>query len=126
MRKILIVMSLMVLFSFSPLEAQDTPKRIFALMDINKDGQVTPDEFKSFQMERAKKFREARFNQLDTNKDGNISREEFMAVQMNEAKKIGERRFRRIDANKDGVLTEKEVSRRFRLVKEATGVLKQD
>ena len=95
-------------------------------MDINKDGQVTPDEYKTFQMEQAKKIREARFNQLDTNKDGNISKDEFMSVQMREAKNIGERRFRRIDSNKDGVLTEKEVVRRFHLVKESMETFRQE
>ena len=113
-------------FCFSLVLAQDTPKMVFSQMDTDKDGKVTRDEFTTFHTDLARKVREARFDQLDTNKDGKITKDEFMAVQMDEAQKIGEARFSRIDANKDGVLSEKEVIRRFRLIKDTLEKLKQE
>ena len=126
MKKRLFVMFLIAFlsFAFSPVLAQDTPKKVFSQMDTDKDGKVTRDEFTTFHMDLAGKGREARFNQLDTNKDGKITKDEFMAVQLNEAQKIGDARFGRIDGNKDGVLTEQEVTRRFRLIKDTMEKLK--
>lgn len=113
------------LFSFSLVLAQDTPKRLFSQMDADKDGKITRDEFMAFHVEPARTIREARFDQLDTNKDGKITRNEFMAVQLEEARKIGKVRFNRIDRNKDGMLSEKEVIRRFDLIKKTLKQLKQ-
>jgi Ca2+-binding EF-hand superfamily protein len=113
-------------FCFSLVLAQDTPKKVFSQMDSDKDGKVTKDEFTAFHMDLATKAREARFNQLDTNKDGKVTKDEFMAIQLDEAQRIGRARFSRIDANKDGVLSEKEVIRRFRLVKDTLEKLKQE
>ena len=121
MKKKLLGMSLIIFicFSFSLVLARDNPKELFALMDADKDGKVTKEEYVNFHTEYAKKIREARFNQLDTNGDGKITRDEFMAVQMEEAKRIGEARWGRIDVNKDGAITEREFIKRYRLVKDS-------
>ena len=94
MKKRLFTMFLVsyLLFSFSLVLAQDTPKRLFSQMDADKDGKVTRDEFMAFQME--------------------------------EAQRIGKVRFNRIDRNKDGMLSEKEVIRRFDLIKQTLKQLK--
>jgi Ca2+-binding EF-hand superfamily protein len=115
-----------ILFSCSIVFAQETPKKVFDLMDANQDGKVTKKEFMTFYLEYATKIREARFDQLDTNGDGKISRKEFMAVQIEEAKKIGKFRFQRIDANKDGIISEEELKKRFRLVKQSLDALKAE
>jgi Ca2+-binding EF-hand superfamily protein len=124
-KQLVVLFSIMfLLFSLSTASAQDKPKKLFALMDADKDGKVTKAEFVDFHTMYAKKIREARFNQLDTNGDGKITRKEFMAVQMDEAERIGKARWKKIDTNKDGALSEKEFIKRYRLVADSLKQLK--
>jgi Ca2+-binding EF-hand superfamily protein len=118
-KKLVTALTLVLLvFSFSLLFAQETPKSIFAKMDTNQDGKVSKEEFMTFHLEFAKKAQDARFNRLDTNGDGMISREEFSAVVVKEARTMGNLKFRFVDLNRDGVLTQDEVQKRFRLLKQ--------
>jgi Ca2+-binding EF-hand superfamily protein len=126
MKKKLFIISLIIFicFSFSLVLAQDKPKKLFVLMDTDKDGKVTKAEFVKFHTEYARKIREIRFNQLDTNGDGKITRDEFMAVQMEEAERIGKARWKKIDINKDGAISEKEFIKRYKLVADSLKKLK--
>lgn len=92
-----------------------------AMMDSNKDGQVSKDEFLAPQIKR--------FTDVDTNKDGKISQDEWLAAKpandrmakmmadhqantsdaektLMAAYKAGE--FRSLDANKDGSISKEE------------------
>ncbi len=60
--------------------AEAKVKEHFALLDLNKDGTVTPEEAKSARAERREDMRAKHFDAMDTNKDGSISRDEFNAA----------------------------------------------
>lgn len=50
---------------------------MFARLDANHDGRVTPDEMHAMGAHRREEMRAHMFDRLDANHDGNISREEF-------------------------------------------------
>jgi hypothetical protein len=50
---------------------------MFARLDANRDGRVTPDEMRAMGEHRRGEMREHMFDRIDANHDGNISREEF-------------------------------------------------
>lgn len=112
------------LFQFYPVFAADTPQKIFALMDADKDGKVTKEEFMHYYVEAATKLRAARFDRLDKNGDGKITRDEYLAASNKEAEKVGARKFKRIDKDRDGVLSEEELKQRYNLVRESFQQLK--
>jgi len=109
--------------------------RMFARLDANHDGRVTPDEMRAMGEHRRDEMRQHMFDRLDANHDGNISRDEFAQAHdgpppggpdgpggpeggMRGAGMIGPEgvtleqmraraleRFDRADANHDGILT---------------------
>jgi hypothetical protein len=50
---------------------------MFARLDANHDGRVTPDEGRAMREQRRTEMRQHAFERLDANHDGNISRDEF-------------------------------------------------
>jgi EF hand domain-containing protein len=53
---------------------------MFARLDANHDGRVTPDEMHAVGEHRREEMRQHMFDRMDANRDGNISREEFAAA----------------------------------------------
>jgi Ca2+-binding EF-hand superfamily protein len=84
----------------------------FQSRDLNKDGRITPDEFKREAPQAVDKpeyikEREALFDKLDADKSGSIARSEWPA---------NDRSFRRLDGDSNGSLNKEEflsVSGRF-------------
>lgn len=85
--------------------------KMFARLDTNKDGKISPDEFAALRKqnaevdakaEKAGKRGQRMFARFDADKDGALSRTEANAVMA--------MRFKRMDANNDGVLTLEELS----------------
>lgn len=85
--------------------------KMFARLDANKDGKISPDEFAALRKqnaevdakaEKAGKRGQRMFARFDADKDGALSRTEANAVMA--------MRFKRMDANNDGVLTLEELS----------------
>ena len=58
-------------------QAIERADRMFARLDANHDGRVTPDEMRAMGEHRRDEMRQHMFDRLDANHDGNISREEF-------------------------------------------------
>jgi Ca2+-binding EF-hand superfamily protein len=77
-----------------------TTDKIYAEIDHNNDGKLSPHEFANHIVGVA-------FVMFDTNHDHKIDLKEWTAV---EKGKAGEANFAVLDANKDGVLTFKEYS----------------
>jgi hypothetical protein len=50
---------------------------MFARLDANHDGRVTPDEGRAMREHRRDEMRQHMFDRFDANHDGNISRDEF-------------------------------------------------
>jgi len=50
---------------------------MFARLDANHDGRVTPEEARTVRMQRREEMRQHLFDRFDANHDGNINREEF-------------------------------------------------
>jgi Ca2+-binding EF-hand superfamily protein len=84
----------------------DNLSKRFDQMDLNKDGQLTPDEIsKAHDMRRTamrEKFAE-QFKSADKNGDGGLSKEEAAAMP-----RIAEH-FDELDTNKDGIVTQEEL-----------------
>jgi Ca2+-binding EF-hand superfamily protein len=55
-------------------------KEMFAKLDLNHDGFITPDEIKAARDAKMAEMKKRRFDALDTNHDGIISRDEFLAA----------------------------------------------
>lgn len=99
-------------------------ERMFKLLDLNHDGQITRDEIAASQSrfdERTAKAAPKRiarmFDRLDTNHDGQVARAEVDAARAARLAKRGKRPtsrhgssalFAHADANKDGVVTRAE------------------
>lgn len=84
--------------------------KMFARLDANKDGKISPEEFAAFREQNAKvdatatkagKRGQRMFARFDKDKDGALSRAEANGVLA--------WRFKRMDANSDGVLTLEEL-----------------
>lgn len=85
--------------------------KLFARLDTNKDGKISPDEFTAFRKQNAEvdakasgkagKRGQRLFTRFDTDKDGALSRTEADALLA--------WRFKRMDTNNDGVLTLEEL-----------------
>jgi len=58
-------------------QAIERADRMFARLDADHDGRVTPDEMRAMGEHRRGEMREHMFDRLDANHDGNISRDEF-------------------------------------------------
>jgi hypothetical protein len=58
-------------------QAVERADRMFARLDANHDGRVTPDELHAMGEHRRDDMRQHMFDRLDANHDGNISRDEF-------------------------------------------------
>ena len=65
--------------------------RAFRLMDVNRDGRITLEEFQSLRL----RWRNRTFESLDLNGDRQISRDEWMDIPED---------FDKLDSNKDGVI----------------------
>lgn len=92
-------------------------QRRFAEADADRDGGLTPDEFRNLRpgmrrepppehAERMQRFAQARFRGADANRDGKIS--------LDELRPMAEAMFRAIDANADNAVTPDEVPFRGR------------
>jgi Ca2+-binding EF-hand superfamily protein len=77
-------------------EVAKMPDAMFARIDANKDGFLTPDELAQAHQGHGQKG----FLRADTNGDGTISRDEALAH--------SDKRFARLDTNGDGVITQEE------------------
>lgn len=84
--------------------------KLFARLDVNKDGKISPDEFTAFRKQNAEADAKATkagkrgaklFSRFDADKDGSLSRAE--------ANEVLAWRYKRMDANNDGVLTLEEL-----------------
>jgi hypothetical protein len=53
---------------------------MFARLDADRDGRVTPDEMRAMGEHRRDEMRQHMFERLDVNHDGNVSRDEFAAA----------------------------------------------
>ena len=76
------------------IDANDWPgrrNRAFRLMDVNRDGRVTLEEFQSLN----NRWRNRTFEDLDLDGNGLITRDEWMDIPED---------FDRLDRNKDGVI----------------------
>lgn len=73
---------------------------MFQMMDTNKDGKVTKDEF----LGRASPF----FERFDANGDGSVTKDEVTAVFMKRMQARAVNRTARFDANGDGTVTKDE------------------
>jgi Ca2+-binding EF-hand superfamily protein len=70
----------------------------FAMMDTNKDGRVSPDEFEV----GAKQM----FDKMDTNKDGKVTAAEMDAAHAGKAKGMSSAdKIKKVDTNGDGTLS---------------------
>ena len=78
-------------------EVAKMPDPMFARLDANHDGFLTPDELAQGHRGHGEKG----FLRADTNGDGVISRDEALAR--------SDKRFARLDGNGDGVLTQEEM-----------------
>lgn len=79
-------------------EVAKMPDAVFARIDANKDGFLTPDELALAHQGHGHKG----FGHADTNGDGMISRDEALAR--------SDKRFARLDTNGDGVITQEEMN----------------
>ena len=84
----------------SPALAQHSPADTIGLLDVDKDGKVSRNEYLTFQQRR--------LSQYDANGNGRLSREEFKASLAAEARKNAKESFRVFDVNKDGGLSQDE------------------
>ncbi len=78
------------------------PERMFEMLDLNKDGEITREE--------AEKAREARFQSADSNGDGLLSPEEMTAARETRSAERQQRRFAKLDTNEDGLLSPEEMA----------------
>ena len=94
-----LVLAFGVLLSAAPAFGQ-TPAQSLAWLDLDKDGQVSLNEYLTFQAPR--------LAQNDLNANGRLSRAEFETSLVGSAKANAERSFRIFDANKDKALDQRE------------------
>jgi len=78
MKKKIIVIFLFAVLSipFSKALASGSTQRAFDLMDTDKDGKISKDEYMAFQA----KISEAKFKKTDANSDGMLTKEEMKAA----------------------------------------------
>ncbi|MGD8568414.1 MAG: EF-hand domain-containing protein [Gammaproteobacteria bacterium] len=84
-------------------------ERKFAMMDSDKDGQVSRDEYVAYRQQRA----ERRFQYMDTDNDGKVSKSEYEDFKSHRKhRKHGRhgkgRIFAKLDGNNDGQITREE------------------
>ncbi len=79
-----------------------SPDRLFEMLDLNEDGEITREE--------AENAREARFEAADTNGDGLLSPEEMTAAREARAAERQQRHFAKLDTNEDGLLSQEEMA----------------
>jgi hypothetical protein len=68
----------------------------FVAIDVNRDGQITIEEIRSYRERQRTERQAARLARLDSNSDGRISQDEFVAARAE--------RLMKFDRNGDGVL----------------------
>jgi hypothetical protein len=75
---------------------EKTPAAVFATMDKDANGSLSPVEYVAAQKERiGEEGANARFGELDKNKDGKLTREEFGALADDAEKKRGRKKSER-------------------------------
>lgn len=92
-------------------------RQAFEVIDVDKDGRVTKDEYMKYELRR-------RFEAADVNKDGKVSKEEYLASIKNEPRaRHGEDEWKLLNSGKDSItiddlmhndLAAKEVSAEFK------------
>lgn len=97
---------------------QKTMQERFTLTDMNKDGEITLEEFKAAEkklMEKREKKQKARFEAIDKNGDKQISIDEFLAksrtkrrAKENKKRLNIEQRFQNLDTDKNGKVSPNE------------------
>jgi len=80
----------------------------FQRMDVDKDDVITIDELGQYERGQQKKRKKSKLARLDSDGDGSISKEEFIAPRIKQI----EKKFLKLDKNKDGKLTTDEFAKK--------------
>lgn len=76
----------------------------FKLMDSDKSGTVTQEEFRRYLTEKRKKWSEMKFQKIDVDKDGSVTESEYLDYKHQKA----QRRFQQMDKDGNGIISEEE------------------
>lgn len=76
----------------------------FSTMDVDGNGRVTQEEFRTYIITRRTEHKYQTFINIDTNADTKVSKEEYIAYKT----QMAEQRFQELDVNKDGVISQEE------------------
>jgi len=80
----------------------------FQRMDVDKDDVITIDELGQYERGQQNKSKKSKLARLDSDGNGSISKEEFIAPRIKQI----EKKFLKLDKNKDGKLTTDEFAKK--------------